>query len=248
MAASPTEDDLTPEARADAAEGELDALASALAHDLRAPLRAIDGFSRILLADERVSDLPDDTRRFLELVRDAGTELADLLDDLVDVVRAVRAPLEPRAVAPAQLARELIEAVLTPRVTDGRVVEWVIDDDAPPCRADQALTRRLLEELLDNAVKFGRAGAPVRVEVGYDAQQRAYFVRDDGIGVDGDLPPQALAIFGRLHAREEYPGTGAGLAVAARIASRHGGRLWGRGAPGAGTTVWFTLGPEAGAA
>src|SRR4051794_25498974 len=133
---------------------ELDAVAAALAHDLRAPLRAIDGFSQILLSDDRANGLPDDTRRFLELVRDAGSELADLLDDLVDVVRVTRVGLQPRELDPAMLARELIAAVLAPRVPPDRPIEWMVGD-VPGCRADQALTRRLLEELLDNAVKYG---------------------------------------------------------------------------------------------
>jgi signal transduction histidine kinase len=221
--------------RAAAAERELDALATALSHDLRAPLRAIDGFARILLAPDRAGDLAPDTRRFLALVRDAGSELAELLDDLVDIARVTSAPLHRREADPSALARELVEAVLGPRA-DGRDVAWLIDD-VPPCRADRALLRRLLEELLDNALKVG-AG---RIAVRWDAGERAYAVCDDGIGIDGELPERALAIFGRLHGREDYPGTGAGLALAARIAARHGGRLWGRGTPGAGTTVWFTI-------
>jgi signal transduction histidine kinase len=217
-------------------ESELDALAAALAHDLRAPLRAIDGFSRILLTDERDA-LPPDTRRYLELVRDAGTELADLLEDLVEVLRVTRVGLDVRELDPGALARELIDAVLVPRAAgSGRDVSWVVRD-VPRCRADQALTRRLLEELLDNALKFGAR----RVELAWDQDAGAYCVRDDGIGLDGELSAQALAIFGRLHGREDYAGTGAGLALASRIAARHGGRLWGRGTLGAGATVWFTL-------
>jgi signal transduction histidine kinase len=219
---------------------ELDAVAAALSHDLRAPLRAIDGFSRILLADEgaAATGLPDDTRRFLALVRDAGSELADLLDDLVDVVSVGRAPLERReGVDPARLARELVEAVLAPRA--GGAVAWVVDD-VPACRADPALLRRLLEELLDNALKFTSTG-PARIAVGWDAEAGAYFVADDGIGADGDLPDQAYAIFGRLHGRDAYAGTGAGLAVATRIAARHGGRLWCAGTPGGGLIARFTI-------
>jgi signal transduction histidine kinase len=234
----PPYDTSSPEAlrdRAAAAERELDALAAALAHAGRAPLRAIDGFARILLAPDRAGDLPPDTQRFLALVRDAGSELAELLDDLVDIARLTGAPLQRRDVEPSVLARELVEAVLGPRA-DGRAVTWVIGD-VPPCHADRALLRRLLEELLDNALKFG-AG---RIELAWDADAGAYAVCDDGIGLDGELPERALAIFGRLHGREDYPGTGAGLALAARIAARHGGRLWGRGTPGGGTTVWFTI-------
>jgi signal transduction histidine kinase len=227
---------------------ELDAVAAALAHDLRAPLRAIDGFSRILLADDATAgaDLSDDTRRYLALVRDAGTELAELLDDLVDVVRVGRVPLATRDdVDVALLARELVEAVLAPRATEaGREVEWVDGDALPPCRADPVLLRRLLEELLDNAYKFGAE----RVEVGWSDEERAYCVCDDGIGVPGGgaaLPEQAYEIFGRLHGRDEYPGTGAGLAIARRIAARHGGRLWVTARPGGGgrgVCAWFTLG------
>jgi signal transduction histidine kinase len=171
-------------------------------------------------------------------MRDAGAELAELLDDLVDVVRTARAPLRRREADVAALAREAIAAR-----EDGAcaAVVWSVADDLPACDADPVLLQRLLAELLDNAAKFGAR----TVRVTWDPDAGAYAVTDDGIGLDGELPAQALALFGRLHAREAYPGTGAGLALAARIAARHGGRLWGRGAPGAGATVWFTLGDEA---
>jgi signal transduction histidine kinase len=218
---------------------ELEALVTALSHDLRAPLRAIDGFSRILLAGDAGDGLPEDTRRFLALVRDAGSELADLLDDLVEIAHVGRVPMAVRDVDPAQLARELIAAVLEPRAAAAGVeVAWVVGDDVPACRADPVLLRRLLEELLDNALKFGGR----RVALGWDAGAGAYVVADDGIGADGELPEAAYAIFGRLHGRDAYPGTGAGLAVARRIAARHGGRLWARGRPGEGLTAWFTVG------
>lgn len=223
---------------------ELDALASALSHDLRAPLRAIDGFSRILLSEERTGALPEETRRFLELVRDAGSELAELLDDVVDIARVARTPLSVRELDVGGLAREQIAAVVGPRLPAGRSIEWVVAEDTPPVVGDQVLVRRLVMELLDNAVKFGAT----RVEVGWDEAERAYFVADDGVGWNGarggDLPAQALEIFGRLVGRDEHPGTGAGLALAVRIAARHGGRVWGRAAPaGGGATFWFTLAP-----
>jgi two-component system sensor kinase len=217
---------------------ELDAIVTALSHDLRAPLRAIDGFARILLTGEAGDELPEDTRRFLALVRDAGSELADLLDDLVAIAHVGRVPLEIREVDPAQLARELVEAVLAPRAqAAGREVTWVVGD-VPACRADPALLRRLLEELLDNALKFGGG----RIALGWDSEADAYVVADDGIGADGALPEQAYAIFGRLHGRDAYPGTGAGLPIARRIAARHGGRLWAAGRPDGGLSAWFTVG------
>ena len=181
--------------REDQATRELDAIATALAHDLRAPLRAIDGFSRILLANH-AETMPDQTQHYLALVRDAGTELADLLDDLVDVVGMTRVPLEPRDVDPALLARELIEAVFEPRA-EGRDVTWTVGE-LPRCRADQTLLRRLIEELLDNALKFTAPHERARIELLWDEDAGAYAVRDDGIGLDGELPDQAFAIFGRL--------------------------------------------------
>jgi light-regulated signal transduction histidine kinase (bacteriophytochrome) len=218
---------------------ELDALSSALSHDLRAPLRAIDGFSRILLSEERVGALPDETRRFLELVRDAGTELAELLDDVVDLARVARVELTVRELDVGALTRELVAAVLDPRVPIGRSVTWAIADGMPAATGDQVLVRRLLLEVLDNAVKFGAE----RVEVGWDAAEAAWFVADDGVGWNaGELPRQALEIFGRLVGRDEYSGTGAGLALAVRICARHGGRLWGRAGAEGGATFWFTLG------
>jgi signal transduction histidine kinase len=222
----------------DQATRELDAIATALAHDLRAPLRAIDGFSRILLANH-AETMPDQTQRYLALVRDAGTELADLLDDLVDVVGMTRVPLKPRDVDPALLARELIEAVFEPRA-EGRDVTWTVGE-LPRCCADQTLLRRLIEELLDNALKFTAPHGRARIELAWDESAGAYAVRDDGIGLDGELPEQAFAIFGRLNGREAFAGTGSGLAIAARIAERHGGRVWGRGTPDGGATVWFTI-------
>jgi signal transduction histidine kinase len=237
MAEEPTDPLLT--GRDDQATKELDAIATALAHDLRAPLRAIDGFSRILLANH-AETMPDQTQHYLALVRDAGTELADLLDDLVDVVGMTRVPLDPREVDPALLARELIEAVFAPRA-EGRDVTWTVGE-LPHCRADQTLLRRLIEELLDNALKFTAPHERARIELAWDESANAYAVRDDGIGVDGELPDQAFAIFGRLNGREAFDGTGSGLAIATRIAERHGGRVCGRGTPDGGTTVWFTIG------
>jgi signal transduction histidine kinase len=237
MAEEPTDPPL--HTRDDQAVRELDAIATALAHDLRAPLRAIDGFSRILLTNHAEA-LPDQTQHYLALVRDAGTEVADLLDNLVEVVGMTRVALEPRDVDPALLARELIEAVFTPRA-EGRDVTWTIGE-LPRCRADQTLLRRLIEELLDNALKFTAPNGRARIELLWDENAEAYAVRDDGIGLNGELPDQAFAIFGRLNGREAFPGTGSGLAIAARIAERHGGRVWGRGTPDGGATVWFTIG------
>jgi PAS domain S-box-containing protein len=235
--------DVTAERAAAAAlSGELDALVASLSHDVRAPLRAIDGFAAVLLDDRHSSDLRADTRRFLGLVRDAAAELATLLDDLLAVAGVGREPFAPRdGVDVAALAREVIDFVLAERQGD-RAVDWVIGD-LPPCRADPALLRRLLEALLDNALKFSAGRDRARIELLWDAGRSAYAVRDDGIGFDPSLGAAAFEIFGRLPTERRFPGSGIGLAVAARIAARHGGRIWCDAGPGTGATFWFTLNP-----
>jgi signal transduction histidine kinase len=225
-------------AESDALGAELDALVSSVSHDLRAPLRAIDGFAAVLLGDAERAVLPGDTVRFLELLREASGELAARFDALLEVARAAREPFAPRdGVDVATLAREVVDYVLAPRQGD-RAVEWVITD-VPPCRADPALLRRLLEALLDNALKFTAERERARVELAWD--DGAYVVRDDGIGFDPALADTAFAIFGRLPTERPYPGAGVGLAVAARIAARHGGRVWCDATPGAGAAFRFTI-------
>jgi two-component system sensor kinase len=232
-------------AASDALAAELDAVVSSVSHDLRAPLRAIDGFAGVLLDDRHVDGLPDDTRQFLGLVREAGAELARLFDDLLTVTRVAREPLNPRdGVDVAALAREVVEYVLAARQGD-RAVEWAIGR-LPPCRADPALLRRLLEALLDNALKFTAPHDRARIELAWDAACDAYVVRDDGVGFDPARADQAFAIFGRLPTAQPFPGSGVGLAVAARVAARHGGRLWCDATPGAGAAFWFTVGADAG--
>jgi two-component system sensor kinase len=233
--------DVTPlRAEADALGMELDALVSSVSHDLRAPVRAIDGFASMLLGDAERAVLPADTVRFLELLCEASGELAARFDAVLAVARAARDPLVPRdGVDVATLAREVVAYVLAPRQGD-RAVDWVLAD-VPPCRADPALLRRLLEALLDNALKFTAGRERAHIELGWDGASGAYLVADDGIGFDPELAGTAFAIFGRLPTERAYPGAGVGLAVAARIAARHGGRLWCDAAPGAGATFRFTI-------
>jgi signal transduction histidine kinase len=217
---------------------ELAAVASAVAHDLRAPLRAIDGFAGVLLADG--AGMPPDTVRYLALVREASTDLAALLDGLVRVLQVGREPFAPREVDPGAIAAEVIELVLRERQGE-RDVTWVVGP-LPPCRADVPLLRRLLEELLANALTFTAPHPRARIEIAYDDRARAYVVRDDGIGFDDAQAERAFEVFGRLHAHEGFPGTGVGLAIAARIVGRHCGRIAARSRPGEGAEFSFTLG------
>jgi signal transduction histidine kinase len=227
-------------AELDAVAAEVDALTASLSHDLRAPLRAIDGFARILLADDRVEGLPEDTRRFLGLVRDAGAELATLLDELLCVTRVLREPFAPRPrVDVAALARE-VAGELEAADRHARPVTWEIGE-LPTATADPAFARRLLTALLDNALKFTAPHEHARIALTWDAGERAYLLRDDGVGFDDALGAKAFGVFQRLHPRDAFPGSGVGLALAERIVRRHGGRIWAHAAPEAGASVWFTF-------
>jgi PAS domain S-box-containing protein len=202
--------------------------AASISHDLRAPLRAIDGFAGLLIQDAEDAGLPDATQRYLGFMRDAAAELDALLEGVVDVVRSGAAPLRPEHVDVVGLAAGAAGA----RVPDE--VEVVIGA-LPPCTADPRLLRHVLEHLFDNAVKAGAR----RIELAHE--DGAYVVRDDGIGFDGVRADRAFALFGRLHDRERFPGGGAGLAVVARIVERHGGRLHAVSSPGEGAAISFTL-------
>jgi PAS domain S-box-containing protein len=217
--------------------GEMGAVAAAVAHDLRAPLRAVDGFSRVLLAHD--GGLPDETARYLALVREAGTDLATLLDGLVRVLDVGRAPFAPQEVDPAAVATEVIDLVLRARQGERDVI-WSVGA-LPVCRADVPLLRRLLEELLGNALTFTAPNPDAHIELTWDEAAQAYVVRDDGVGFDDANAARAFEIFGRLHPRDVFAGTGVGLPVAARIVARHGGRIWARSAPGRGAAFSFTL-------
>lgn len=198
-------------------------LATGIAHDVRAPLRAIDGFAGLLLGDDA---LPELTGRYLALVRGAATELGEQVDGIVALLRVGAHAVRPATVDVAAVAR----AAAGDRLP-------VHADGLPPAIADPALLRRALDELVANAVKAGAT----RLDVTWDADARAYAVRDDGIGFDGERADRAFRAFGRLHDRERFSGAGVGLALVARIAERHGGRVWATSAPGAGTTIFLRL-------
>jgi len=223
----------TSVAERDAAHAELDALTASLAHDLRAPLRAVDGFAHLVA--QHAPEMSDAARKAVSLVIQSSRELARLLDALVEVGRIGREELAPEAVDVADIARRVIAGRPAARPGDPEVA-WTVRG-VPPARADPGLVRRLVEALLDNAVRAGAA----HVEVAFDDTAGAYVVRDDGEGFDDARAAQAFAIFGRLRAPREGDGPGIGLALAERIVGRHGGRIWARSRPGEGAAIWFTL-------
>ena len=226
-------------AQLEAANVELDAFAYSVSHDLRAPLRSIDGFSQALLEDY-AGQLDAAGQDYLQRVRAATQRMATLIDDLLDLSRVTRSEMTIAPVDLSELARELAT-----ELTSGdpeRHVEIVITPDVA-VRADRGLLRVVLQNLMGNAWKFTGKRSDARIEVGVVAAdgERAYYVRDNGAGFDMAYASKLFGAFQRLHRVTEFPGTGVGLATVQRIIHRHGGRVWAESAVGRGATFYFTL-------
>jgi PAS domain S-box-containing protein len=227
---------------------ELEAFSYSVSHDLRAPLRIVDGFSRILLEDYG-SLLPEEAVRCLGIVRDGTVQMGQLIDDLLLFSRLGRQALRPRTVFPAKLVPEALESLQ--ELCDGRQIDVKLGD-LPPCQADPALLRQVFVNLLSNAIKYTRGREPARIEIGAlprddSSTEQTYFVRDNGVGFDMAYAHKLFGVFQRLHRAEDYEGTGVGLALVQRIIHRHGGRIWADSAVERGATFWFSL-PAAGSA
>lgn len=224
----------------ESARRELDAFSYSVSHDLRAPLRAIEGFSQALAHDYHAV-LDDQARHYIERVRAGAQRMSSLIDDLLALSRVQRAPLLLREVDLSAAARRVADALT--RGSPGRAVAVAV---APGLRAlaDTQLVEVLLSQLLGNAWKFTRQRQPAHVDVGSEPGPGgpAFFVKDDGVGFDPAHSARLFTPFQRLHRAGEFEGNGIGLAIAERIVSRHGGRIWARSEPGEGTTVCFSLG------
>src|SRR5437879_4128910 len=226
-------------AQLEAANAELDAFAYAVSHDLRAPLRAIDGFGQALLEDYDAR-LDAAGRGYLQRVRAATQRMGVLIDDLLLLSRVTRAELNRVPVDLSALA-ESVAAELK-RTAPERAVEVVITPGVT-VEGDPRLLRVVLENLLGNAWKYTGKNPRARIEFGVDQRdgQRACFVRDDGAGFDMTYAKKLFGAFQRLHSTVEFEGTGVGLATVQRIVHRHGGRVWAEGAVDRGATFYFTL-------
>jgi signal transduction histidine kinase len=218
---------------------ELDAFSYSVSHDLRAPLRAIDGFSQILLR-EHSEELPAAGQRYLGIVRGNALEMGALIDGLLAFSRLGQQQLQKRPVDVDTMVRELVDDLRATPDGEGAVFSIA---ELPATRADSALLRQVFVNLLSNALKYSRGREPVRVEIGSLKQggETVYFVRDNGTGFDMRYAEKLFKVFQRLHHAEDYEGTGIGLALVARIVKRHGGRVWAEGLPDDGATFFFTL-------
>lgn len=218
---------------------ELEAFSYSVSHDLRAPLRAIDGFSKALL-DDYGGTLNEEGRGYLERVRAGTQRMAQLIEDLLGLSRITRAPLRRERVDVTAMGRKIL-VELSEREPQRRVEAIVAEDLV--ATADARLLAVVLENLLGNAWKFTAKQPAARVEVGRDGG--AFFVRDNGAGFDLKYAEKLFTPFQRLHAETEFQGTGVGLATVQRVIARHGGRIWAEASPGHGATFFFTLGEHA---
>jgi hypothetical protein len=230
-------------AQLETANKELEAFSYSVSHDLRAPLRAIDGFSRILLEDYS-NKLDADGQDSLTRVRAASQRMGQLIDDLLQLSRLARSEMRRTPVDLSALARTLADDLQ--KLQPDRRVEFVIEPGLT-ANADAGLIRVVLENLLGNAWKFTGKQAAAKIEFGRATREgvSVYFVRDNGVGFDMKYASKLFGAFQRLHAATDFPGTGIGLATVQRIIHRHGGRVWAESEVGRGATFFFSLPPAA---
>jgi signal transduction histidine kinase len=222
------------------ANHELEAFSYSVSHDLRAPLRAIDGFSKTLL-DNYGQKLDKEGSHYLDRVRSATQKMAALIEDLLNLSRITRAPLRKETLSLTALAQGVV-AELREKDPSRKVVIEIADGLA--ARGDARLITIVLVNLLGNAWKFTAKQLEARIAVEQEKRgnETVFSVRDNGAGFDMAYADKLFAPFQRLHQESEYEGTGIGLATVQRVISRHGGRIWAESAVGKGTTLFFTLG------
>jgi PAS domain S-box-containing protein len=225
------------------ANKELEAFSYSVSHDLRAPLRAIDGFSRILLED--YSDkLDQDGNRVLEVVRKNAQNMGQLIDDLLTFSRLGRKALEPLPIDMTELAKSVFDEL---NASDSQPGPRLKIEGIPPANGDRALIRQVFVNLLSNAKKYSRLKEQPVIEVGGSTENgnHIYYVKDNGAGFDMQYVNKLFGVFQRLHGPAEFEGTGVGLAIVQRIIHRHGGKVWAEGKVNEGATFYFTLPREA---
>jgi K+-sensing histidine kinase KdpD len=221
------------------ANQELEAFSYSVSHDLRAPLRAINGFARILQQDFS-AELSPEADEFIEKIHASGQKMALLIDGLLNLSRVGRKPLNKQRVNPGEFVRQVIDSLASE--TRSRQVEWIVSD-MPSIHADPVLFQQVYENLIGNAVKYTAKREVACIEIGSLEQdgKTIFFVRDNGDGFDMKYVDSLFGVFQRLHHDDEFEGTGIGLAIVRRIIEQHGGSIWAEARPGQGATFYFTL-------
>jgi light-regulated signal transduction histidine kinase (bacteriophytochrome) len=227
-------------AQLEASNKELEAFCYSVSHDLRAPLRSIDGFTHALL-ESYAENLDPIGREYLQRVRAASLRMSQLIDDLLHLSRVGRREMRLQEVDLSELAESVAHELH--KTDPARKVQFVIAP-ALHARADERLIRIALENLLGNAWKFTGHTPEARIEFGCESRdgKNVYFVLDNGAGFDMTYADKLFTPFQRLHASHEFPGSGIGLAIVQRIINRHNGGVWAHGAPNKGATFSFSLG------
>lgn len=219
---------------------ELESFSYSVSHDLRAPLRHVDGFARIL-KEEYSPTLPEDAIRYLDRILEAATHMGQLIDDLLNLARIGRREMKREGVRIANVVKQAIAEL--PSEAQERHIEWRIEP-LPEMNCDAGLLKLVFTNLLSNAVKFTRKQPIAVIEIGarMTGGVATIFVRDNGVGFDPRYADKLFGVFQRLHRHEDFEGTGVGLATVQRIIRRHGGEIWAESQVNSGTTFSFTLG------
>ena len=231
-------------AELEGANQQLESFSYSVSHDLRAPLRSMDGFSRILL-DEYGSQLGSEPRRLLEIIKDNASQMGCLIDDLLAFSRISRRPIQKRLTPLSGIVRQSIEKL------EGEFQDRAVNikvGDLPSREVDPALITQVFINLLSNALKYTRTKDRAAIEVGCEdkggdgREGLVFYVKDNGVGFDMRYSHKLFEVFQRLHRQEDYEGTGVGLAIVQRVIQRHGGEIWAEAEVNKGAAFYFTLG------
>src|SRR6185437_14295941 len=220
---------------------ELESFSYSVSHDLRSPLRAMDGYSQ-MLTDEFHEVLNEEGRRLLGNIRRNATRMGTLIDDLLEFSRLGRKELHKSPVDMGELVGEVLQVM---EASVGRSGAVIAVRELPPAHADRSLLRQVWTNLISNALKYSAKTQSPEITIGFigrgGAGECGYFVQDNGVGFNMEYAHKLFGVFQRLHSHEEFEGTGVGLANVQRIISRHGGRVWAKGEPGKGATFYFSI-------
>ena len=226
-------------AELEAANKELEAFSYSVSHDLRAPLRHIEGFVEILSTNKGPC-LDDEAKHFLQTITESAQQMGRLIDDLLAFSRTARAELQCTRVSAVELVRSCQRSLS--HETEHRKIQWLIQE-LPEVEADPTLLQQVMLNLLGNAIKYTRTREEAQIEIGScpSAREHVLYVRDNGVGFDSRYAHKLFSVFQRLHRAADFEGTGVGLANVRRIIHRHGGRTWAEGKLNQGATFYFSL-------
>lgn len=220
---------------------ELESFSYSVSHDLRAPLRHINSFAK-LLKEKEMESMDDESKKFLGLIEKSSEQMSHLIDDLLNYSRIARKELEKTDINLDKLISDTVEFKKT--LHPDRNIEWTVQTGLPTIKGDYPLLKDALIILLSNAIKYSRPRNPAKIQIGCfknDNKEVVIFVKDNGVGFDMRYYNKLFGVFQRLHSAEEFEGTGIGLANLKRIINRHNGKVWGEGKVNEGATFYFSL-------